>query len=160
MKSNIKYSIHNLLLYLLGTLFALIGFIVCINENILVPIIYGVLLCIFLFGLFVSIKHVQWYKVNNGYITVYCIFGVLKKIQLKEIKTVFKVNAHIFGLKMLRVYRPHSVLSNLKSIRKSNIDDAYNSRKNKYIILPYTYTTELLIKEEYQKYNECELIIK
>ncbi|MBQ8343660.1 MAG: hypothetical protein IJV68_08220 [Clostridia bacterium] len=160
MKSNIKYSIHNLLLYLPGTLFALIGFIVCINENILVSIIYGVLLCIFLFGLFISIKDVQWYKVNNGYITVYCIFGVLKKIQLKEIKTVFKVNAHIFGLKMLAVYRPHIVLSNLKSIRKSNINDAYNNRKNKYIILPYTYTTELLIKEEYQKYNECELIIK
>ena len=91
---------------------------------------------------------------------VYSLFGIVKCVQFDQIKNAFSVNAVIFRLKASTFYRPHIVLCLNKSTRKSEIEDAYNRKKRKYIIIPYTEETKLLIQKEYLKYCNQSLEIK
>jgi hypothetical protein len=85
---------------------------------------------------------------------------MVKRAQLDQIKNAFYDNAEIFRLKALSFRRPHIVLCLTKSVIKSNIADAYNRKKRKYIIIPYTEETKLLIQTEYLKYCNQSLEIK
>ena len=75
MKTNIKYSIVQLLFWLLGFSISLIGFIVLLTDinavdTILwVVIVFGVLSLSFLVMLLISINNIQWFNILNGYIS-------------------------------------------------------------------------------------------
>ena len=107
-----------------------------------------------------SIKNIQWIDITDGYITVHCPFGIIRRVRLNQIKKAFKTNAVIYSIKMLSARRPHIVLCIKKSVAKAGVDDAYNGKKKAYIIIPYSTETEVLICTEYKKLCGEELIIK
>ena len=161
MKTNLKYSIHGLLFSLILNPPFLICLIVSISEKSwILSVFWSVLLLTSIFLLFDAIRNIQWFKIRNGSIIVYSLFGIVKCVQFDQIKNAFSVNAVIFRSKSLAFYRPHIVLCLNKSTRKSEIEDAYNRKKRKYIIIPYTEETKLLIQKEYLKYCNQSLEIK
>ena len=111
-------------------------------------------------GISISIKNIQWFKIVDGQITIYCPFGTIKQVRLDEIKKAFKDNAVIFQLKMLGIRRPHIVLCLKKSVARKDISDAYNGSKKPYIIIPHSIEAEYLLLTEYKKICGEELIIK
>ena len=166
MKTNIKYAVFDLLLYLICVSLSLIGLIVLltsVDEVCRFSWITIVCSLFFLFSiimLFVSIKNIQWFKIVDGLLTIYCPFGTIKQVRLDEIKKAFKDNAVIFQLKMLSIKRPHIVLCLKKSVASKDISDAYNGSKKPYIIIPHSIETEYLLLTEYKKICGEELIIK
>ena len=166
MKTNIKYAVFDLLLYLLSASLSLIGVIVLltsIDETGRFSWATIVLSLVFLSSiimLFISVKNIQWFKIVDGLITIYCPFGTIKQVRLDEIKKAFKDNAVIFQLKMLGIRRPHIVLCLKKSVTNKDINNAYNSGKKNYIIVPYSIETEYLLRTEYKKICGEELIIE
>ncbi len=107
-----------------------------------------------------SIKNVQWYTIADGSITVYCPFGVIKRVRLSQIKKAFQTNVAIFSIKTLTVRRPYIVLCLRKSISKGDVENAYNRKKKPYILIPYSVETEILICTEYKMLYGEELSIK
>ena len=161
MKTNIKYSIVDLIFWIIGLSISLNGFIVLVTAR----HFWGSVGCFIFFlisaiMLLRSIKNIQWFDIANGYITVYCPFGIIKRVELTRIKKTFKTDATIYGIKMHSVSRPHIVLCLQKYVAKSRIEDAYNRKKKPYIIIPYSTEIETLICTEYKKLCGEELIIK
>ena len=161
MKSNMKYSIYDLLRSIIFNLVCLIGLILSIYEKSwILSVFWGVLLSISIFALFDSIRNIQWFAIRNGSIAVYSLFGIVKCSQLDQIKNAFSINAVIFWSKIWSFKRPHIVLCLTKSVKKSEITDAYNRKKRKYIIIPYTEETKILLQTECMKYLNQSLEIK
>ncbi len=160
MKTNIKYSIYELLASVILFPTFLIFLIVSIEFGHWLLIFWVAFLCVEVFVLYDAIKNIQWFDVKNGNITVHSPFGIVKSVPLNQIKGAFSINAVIFWSKAWEFKRPHIVLCLTKSVKKSEITDAYNRKKRKYIIIPYTTETELWIQTEYQKYCNQPLIIK
>jgi len=166
MKSNIRYSIISLLFWIIGLSISLTGFIVLLTEisevdtDLWYVIVCGILSLISIIMLWLAINNVQWFDITDGYITVYSPFRIVKRVHLSDIKIAFKIKASIFNMKAARITRVHMVLCLKKSIIKANITDAYNSKKNPYIIIPYTTETENFICSEYNKVCDDKLIIK
>jgi hypothetical protein len=166
MKTNIKYSIFDLLFWIIGLSMSLIGLIVSVRDYgdtarhfwVAVGCCFFFLLSIIM--LLCSIKNIQWFDIADGYVTVYCPFGMIRRARLDQIKKAFKTNAVIYSIKMNSVRRPHIALCLKKSISKADADDAYNGKKKPYIIIPYSIETEVLICTEYKKLCGDELIIK
>ena len=61
---------------------------------------------------------------------------------------------------MLSISRPYIVLCINKSVTNADIDDAYNRKKKKYILIPYSKEAEILVCAEYKKMCGEELVIK
>ena len=166
MKTNIKYSAFDLIIYLIGLSISLTGFIVLLNNyndtarHFWGAIAYFIFSLISAIMLLHSIKNIQWFASTDGYITVYCLFGIIKRVSLNQIKKSFKTNAVIYSIKMLSVRRSHIVLCTKKSVAKSDVDNAYNRKKKPYIIIPYSLEIKALICTEYKKLCDEELIIK
>lgn len=161
MKTNLKYSIYELLFSIVFNSVCWIGLVVSISEKSwILSLFEGVFLLLSIFLLFDAIRNVQWFEIQNGSITVSSLFGIVKCVQFDQIKSAFYDNAEIFRLKALSFRRPHIVLCLTKSIIKSNIADAYNRKKRKYIIVPYTEEMEALLQTEYMKYCNQPLQIK
>ncbi len=166
MKTNIKYSIFDLIFWIIGLSISSIGLIVLLTDNgdtirhFWGTVGYGIFFLIAIIMLLHSIKNIQWFDITDGYITVRCPFGIVRQVELNQIKKAFKTNAVIYSIKMLHVSRPHIVLCLKKSVAKNNVDDAYNGKKKPYIIIPYSIETEVLICTEYKKLCGDELIIK
>jgi hypothetical protein len=166
MKTNIKYAVFDLLLYLMGVSLSLVGIIVLSTSDdeasrfSWVTIVVSLFFLFSVIMLFVSIKNIQWFKIVDGLITIYCPFGTIKQVRLDEIKKAFKDNAVIFQLKMLGIRRPHIVLCLKKSVARKDISDAYNGSKKPYIIIPHSIEAEYLLLTEYKKICGEELIIK
>ena len=161
MKTNIKYSIVDLIFWIIGLSISLIGFIVLVTaRHFWGSVGYFIFFLISVIMLLSSIKNIQWFDITNGYITVYCPFGIIKRVELTRIKKTFKTNATIYNIKTYSVRRPHIVLCLQKSVAKSRIEDAYNRKKKPYIIIPYSTEIETLICTEYKKLCGEELIIK
>ena len=166
MKTNIKYAVFDLLLYLMCVSLSLINLIVLLTSDdeagrfSWVTIVYSLFFLFSIIMLFVSIKNIQWFKIVDGLLTIYCPFGTIKQVRLDEIKKAFKDNAVIFQLKMLSIRRPHIVLCLNKSVAKGLVYDAYNRKKKPYIILPYTEETKDIICSEYKKICGDNLAIK
>ena len=129
MKSNIKYSIYNLISAALLLPVWLLCFIVLIADQDWFSVFYGILLCLDLLMLFDSIRNIQWFDIHNGIITIDSPFGTVKRVQLHRIKKVFRINAVIFGIKGLRIRRIHLVLCLTNSVNISEIQDVYNRKK-------------------------------
>ena len=166
MKTNIKYAVFDLLLYLICVSLSLIGLIVLLtSDDEVVRFSWVTIVCslFFLFSiimLFVSIKNIQWFKIVDGLLTIYCPFGMIKQVRLDEIKKAFKNNSVIFQLKMLSIRRPHVILCLKKSVASKDISGAYNGSKKPYIIIPHSIEAEYLLLTEYKKICGEELIIK
>ena len=166
MKTNIKYAVFDLLLYLMCVSLSLIGLIVLLTSDdeagrfSWVTNFYSLFLLFSIVMLFVSIKNIQWFKIVDGLLTIYCPFGTIKQVRLDEIKKAFKDNAVIFQLKMLSIRRPHIVLCLKKSVASKDISGAYNGSKKPYIIIPHSIEAEYLLLTEYKKICGEELIIE
>ena len=122
MKTNIKYSIVQLLFWLLGFSISLIGFIVLLTDinavdTILwVVVAFGVLSLSFLVMLLISINNIQWFYILNEYIVVRSPFGIVKRVLISDIKKAFKTKVSIFHIKMTSINRMHIVLCLKKSL--------------------------------------------
>ena len=165
MKTNIKYAVFNLLFYLMCVSVSLISVIVLLTSDdealrfSWVTIFFSLFFLFSVIMLFVSIKNIQWFKIVDGLITIYCPFGTIRKVRLDEIKAAFRDNIVIFQLKMLAIRRPHIVLCLKKSVAKDDIN-THNGSKKPYIIIPYSIEAEYLLRTEYRKICSEELIIK
>ena len=161
MKTNIKYSIVGLIFWIVGLSISLVGFIMLVaDSHFWGSVGYFIFFLISTIMFLHSIKNIQWFNIADGYITVYCPFGIIKQVELKQIKQAFKTNAVIYSIKMLSVRRPYIVLCIKKSVTNADIDDAYNRKKKQYIIIPYSREVEVLVCTEYEKLCGEELVIK
>jgi len=166
MRTNIKYSIFDLISWIIALSISLIGIIVCVRDygdtarHFWAVVGYCVFFLLSTIMLLYSIKNIQWFDITDGYVTVYCPFGMIKRVRLDQIKRAFKTNAVIYSIKMLSVRRPHIALCLKKSVAKADAGDAYNGKKKPYIMIPYSIETEVLICAEYKKLCGDELIIK
>ena len=166
MKTNIKHSVFDLIICIIGFSISLIGFIVLVTDDsdtasrFWGTVGYFVFFLIATIMLLDSIKNIQWFNITGGYITVYCPFGIIKQMELKQIKKAFKTNAVIYRIKMLSISRPYIVLCINKSVTNADIDDAYNRKKKKYILIPYSKEAEILVCAEYKKMCGEELVIR
>jgi len=166
MKTNIKYSIVEILFWIAVLSVSLIAFVVLLNDTdfvksaLWVVIMIGAFSVISIIALLLAIANFQWFDIANGYITIYAIFGAVKQVHLKDVKIAFKIQASIFRLKAASIGRKHIVLSQRKSLTKADIVDAYNKKKHPYLIVPYSVETENLICMEYKKFCGEELVIK
>ena len=149
--NNLKYSIWQFIFSLIFTIPTLIGTIICFKENdLLFAIIYLLVFIIALILLYFSIKDIQWFEINSNSVIVKNVFGVIKKIEINNIKKAFVKNARIFSLKMLSVNKMCLVISLNKAIIKANIENAFNKKSYSYIIIPYN---EVIINHIAHQYN-------
>lgn len=153
MINNLKHSVWMLIFSIMFCVVTFIGLTVCIIEKeLVVALVYLLFVIIVVFLLIISLMDVQWFHVDNDKIVVRNIFGIVKELEYTNINKAFKINTTIFFIKMLQITKPYIVLSKYKSLQKSQIVDAYNRKKYKYIIIPMSKYNEKLIK---QKYKEC-----
>ncbi len=160
MKTNIKYSIYSLIFWIISFPIIGLGLFVMIADKSLFSIFYAILFAISLLMLIGSFQNVQWIDIKDGYITVHSLLGVIKRIELIQIKKAFRTNAEIFRIKALSIKRKHIVLCLNKTVIASDVTNAYNKKKNKYIIIMNTKEIENKLSAEYKKYCNSELIIK
>ena len=159
--NNLKYSIWSLLFSIICCVPCLIGLIVCIAaKETWITLFYLLFLASGLFLLVISIINLQWANIYNDKIVVRNIFGIIKEMEYVNINKAFKINATILSLKMLRVRKECLVLSNKKSLQKSQIEDAYNRRKYKYLIIPFSTNIDTVIKANYKSLMGVDLEIK
>lgn len=159
MKTNIKYSVSNLLLFLAVSSISLIGFFSALGKDRDISLICALLLGVSLLGLYASLKNIQWFDISDGYITVYSPFGLVKSIELAGIQKAFKTNASVLAYKGLSINRVHIVLCLNKHVSHCDVKNAYNSKKQRYIIIPYTVLNEKIILSEYKSFCGSELTI-
>ena len=158
--NNFKHSIWRLLFSLIILFFTVIMLIVMAIHKEIVWIIISVLFfAIAVFATVISLQDVQWYSVENSKIVVNNIFGIVKEVEYVDIKKSFIINATILSIKMARFNKPYIVLAINKSCQKGMVQDAYNRKKNRYIIIPYNEQNELLIKSKYKASTGRELIL-
>ena len=160
MKTNIKYSIYSFIFSIIFFSASSLGLFMMIADKSLFSIFYGILFAISLLMLIESLQNIQWIDIKNGYITVHSLLGIIKRIELIQIKKAFKTNVEIFGIKALSIKRKHIVLCLNKTVKASDVTNAYNRKKNKYIIIMNTKEIENKLSAEYQKYCNSELMIK
>lgn len=161
MVNNLKHSIWSLIFSIICSVPFIVLLIVCIVEKeTWITLFYFFFAAMCLFLLVISIMDVQWANINNDKIVIHNIFGTIKEIEYVNINKAFIINATIFSLKMLGVHKKYLVLSNYKSIRKSQIGDAYNRRKYKYVIIPFSTDIETMIKGKYKLKTGADLEIK
>ena len=161
MINNLKHSIWNFILSIIFLIIPCIGLIVLLNEKEWIGVIFYLLLLIVKICLFwVSLINIQWTILCNDKIVVKHIFGIIKEIEYEDINKAFKANATIFSLKTLGIHGPYIVLSRYKSLQKSQIGDAYNRRKYKYLIIPFSTNVETTIKVKYKSSMGVDLEFK
>ena len=148
--NNLKYSIWQFIFSLIFTVPTLIGTIICFKENdLLFAIIYLLVFIIALILLYFSIKDIQWFEINSNSIIAKNIFGIIKKIEIYNVKKAFVENARIFSLKMLSVNKMCLVISLNKTIIKANIENAFNKKSYSYVIIPYNVVITNYITQQY-----------
>jgi hypothetical protein len=161
MINNIKHTIWSLIFSIICCVPGIVGLCLCIiTKETWITLVYLLLAAAGLFLLVSSIMNVQWANINNDKIIVRNIFGIIKEIEYKDTNKAFKTNATIFSLKMLGAHKKYLVLSNYKSLQKSQIGDAYNRRKYKYLIMPFSTNVETTIKAKYKSSTGVDLEIK
>ena len=87
-------------------------------------------------GFVLTLYELQWVVIDSTHISAHNIFGLVKKLEISKIQAVIKINAMVFGLKMYTKRFPCIAVSYRKSLRASEIDNAYNKKKYYYIIFP------------------------
>ncbi len=136
-KYSVKFYIVSFLLEIFCLLMSAIGFSVLLVENKwLWAIFYVLFFVIAVVGLSFTLYDFQWVVIDSTHISAYNIFGLVKKLELSKIKTVITTNVTAFGVKSYSKNIPCIVVSCRKSLRASEINDAYNKKKHSYVIFP------------------------
>ena len=159
--NNLKHSIWRFIFSLIMLILICIGLVVlAIGKEWIFFGGYIIFLVIGCAYFFLSLIDLQWFKVIEDKIVVNNIFGLIKEINYINLKKAFVINATIFSIKMLSITKPYLVLSNYKSLQKSQVNDAYNRKKHKYIIIPFSKSVEVMIKTKYKASTGLDLEIK
>ena len=159
--NNIKHSIWSLIFCIIVCIAVFIGLIVCIVEKeTWITLVYLFIAAAGLFLLVISIINIQWTNIYDDKVVVRNIFGIIKEIEYVNIKKALITYATIFSLKMLGIHKKYLVISNYKSLQKSQIVDAYNRRKYKYLMIPFSTNVEIMIKAKYKLTTGADLEIK
>lgn len=159
--NNLKHSIWRFIFSLIMLILICIGLVVlAIGKEWIFFGGYIIFLVIGCAYFFLSLIDLQWFKVIEDKIVVNNIFGLIKEINYINLKKAFVINATIFSIKMLSITKPYLVLSNYKSLQKSQVNDAYNRKKHKYIIIPFSKSVEVMIKTKYKALTGLDLEIK
>ena len=161
MINNLKHSIWLLLFSVICCVPGFIGLIFCITaKETWITLVYLLIAAAGLFLLVISIINIQWTIIYDDKVVVRNIFGIIKEIEYVNIKKAFISDAIIFSLKMLGIHKKYLVISNYKSLQKSQIVDAYNRRKYKYLMIPFSTNVETMIKAKYKLTTGVDLEIK
>ena len=158
--NNFKHSIWNLLLTTVFMTFTILMLIVMsINRETFGIVLSVVLFCVAIFSTLISVADLQWFVVENDKIVVRNIFGTINEVKYLDIKNCFIINAVILFVRMATFRKPYIVLATNKTCQKGLVEDAYNKKRKKYIIIPYTENNVQLIKEKYKLCTGKELIL-
>lgn len=144
-KYPIKFYLFDLILCITTLVISVFGFFTLLDSNVLWAVLYAMIFLISAVGLFFAICDIQWIKIDAEYISAYNIFGLIKRLEISKIQTVVEMKADTFGWKTLRKSFSCIVLSCRKS--KSSVDNAFNKKKNSYIILPYSEENKLVLEK-------------
>ena len=159
--NNLKHSIWRFIFSLIMLILICIGLVgLAIGKEWIFFGGYIIFLVIGCAYFFLSLIDLQWFKVIEDKIVVNNIFGLIKEINYINLKKAFVINETIFSIKMLSITKPYLVLSNYKSLQKSQVNDAYNRKKHKYIIIPFSKSVEVMIKTKYKAATGLDLEIK
>lgn len=160
-RNNFKHSIWSFIISIIVLIFICIGLVVLAIGKEWIPFGgYIILLVIGCAYFFLSLMDLQWFKVFEDKIVVKNIFGLIKEINYLNLKKAFVINTTIFSIKMFGITRPYLVLSCYKSLQKSQVNNAYNRKKYKYIIIPFSKSIEVMIKSKYKVATGLDLEIK
>lgn len=143
----IKFYLYDLILCFSALIISIIGFCVLLVGKNWWAGGYAIFLLISAIELFNTICNIQWIKIEDGYISAYNIFGLVKRLELSKIQTYATVNAVAFSVKVYHKRYPCIVISHRKSLNKSGIENAYNKKKNPYVIFPYSEENKLILEK-------------
>lgn len=169
MKTIIKPSIHsyiyNILLscpiLLLTVLSILFAFTVSEHRG-------WMFVCSVMFGalsiavMMVILHEIQWVTVTDDAITSRNIFGVVKTVRFVDARRFLIVDAVAFTTRggIRRKTVPSLVISSVKSIRPSSTYYSANSRKDKYVIMPYNKRNAEIIGAAYKSATGKVIVIE
>jgi len=111
--------------------------------------------------LLIGIYETQWIKLDGDNISVYNLFGLVKKQKLSDTKLAILADIIIINYKKVFKSMPFIVLSTRKSVVLADIQRSGNNsrKKNPYIIIPYTSENYQTIKQAYFEVTGQELNI-
>lgn len=104
-----------------------------------------------------AVYNVQFATIENGYIRVRNLFGVVKEMKLSDIKRAVYADALVVMVKNFQKRRQSIVLSHNKSFRVCDVNGAYNRKKHPYLIIPYTSDSANILKEAYREVTGADL---
>ena len=144
-KYPVKFYLFDLILSITILVISIFSFFTLLDSNVLWAVLYAICFLISAAGLFFAICDIQWIKIDDKYISAHNVFGLVKQLEISKIQTVVEMKLAAFGWKTLRKRFPCIVLSCRKS--KPTVDDAFNKRKNPYIVLPYSEENKLALEK-------------
>lgn len=114
-------------------------------------IVIGLIITVF------AAYNVQFATIEDGYIRVRNLFGLIKEMKLSDIKRAVYADALVVMVKNFQKRRPSIVLSHEKSFRVCDVNGAYNRKKHPYLIIPYTSDSANILKEAYREVTGADL---
>ena len=135
--NSFKYSIFPFIFSILFVILTILGLVIVFNYSIIGTILDILFLVMAIYFFVITLINIQMFKLTNNKIIVKNIFGVIKEVSYSEIKRIEKMDTTVYSLKMMNIKKNSIILFLNKSVKESQIEDAYNRKKNKYIVLPY-----------------------
>ena len=159
--NNLKYSIWSVLANVLYLICMVTCFVVAFEEtDITLSIVLLLLIILGFVALYFSIFDIQFFQIDDNNVIVRNLFGIIQNKDIGSIKKIVIMDASIFSIKMLHICKEHIVLSFNKSLIKANVEDGYNNRLHKYIILPYNEEMLTIILSKYNSLTGDVLEVK
>ena len=146
-KYPIKFYLFDLILYSSVSIVSIIGFCMLFVGKNWWAVAYAMIFLMSVIGLFDTICHIQWIKIDDEHVSAYNVFGLVKRLEISKIQTCTTVNAVTFSVGMYHKRYPCIVISHRKSLNKSNIENAYNQKKKPYIIFPYSEENKTVLEK-------------
>lgn len=154
LKSNFKYVWDNLLygcfLLSCGVCMLMVLDEATAPEKYWLLLLSGVFCCSCSVGFFFNLlRKLQWVTIDEKEICVRCVLFEIKRIPRDQIKRCWICrNCLVVNLpRMSNIYRDCIVLDIGISRRKSQVEDGYNRKKQKYIILLDTAENRAVLRE-------------
>ena len=136
--------------------FSLVIYFAC-TDSIWRDIICVLLIVLGLIIMAFAVYNVQFATIENGYIRVRNLFGVVKEMKLSDVKRAVYTDALVVMVRNFQKRRPSIVLSHNKSFRVCDVNGAYNRKKHPYLIIPYTSDSVNILKEAYREVTGADL---
>lgn len=135
--NSFKYSIFPFIFSILFVILTILGLVIVFNYSIIGTILDILFLVMAIYFFVITLINIQMFKLTNNKIIVKNIFGVIKEVSYSDIKRIEKMDTTVYSLKMMNIKKNSIILFLNKSVKESQIEDAYNRKKNKYIVLLY-----------------------